>query len=269
MVSEKHRLDYLHRMGIRSYVPKSQLPGAMPSIRLVPTGQSANTPAVVAKGRPAPTSQSIGHSIDSVKALLRRDDQDATAKSKNNATESPIPPETSTGSKPSEDSFSITVKSSSNRTTDQSDHRETIEKPFAPTEIHCISFRYGGLTIICELVNSNEIFTLPSTHRILITDAIRLVTGSFDAELLHEREIHWPLPGRRITVNSTEAISDLLVGLLDADPPGFIVCFGEVLKSIAHSYPSLHAPTLSELVSNADLRTTLADRLIAEASRNL
>lgn len=296
MASEKVRLEYLKRMGITSYVPRRQLEGAKPSVRLIPTGASASSSPVQAVGANGASS----HSLESVKALLNRSPK-ATApevpptSSVNNTAGSTHltttqltdnqhlqpgisnePTHTTPASSPNSAADALKAKISQgasapkpNTASGEASNTPSGDSSSVPTQtdtvaqlaVHLSVFKYHNLSVVCELINSAGIYVLPPEHRVLIADAIRLIFGQYNPAALKESELHWPLPGRSLS-NSRGTASDLVSGFLDAETPELVLSFGDCLKDIEHNQKVLRAPALGALCDDSQLRVTLADTLV-------
>lgn len=297
MASEKIRLEYLKRMGITSYVPRRQLEGAKPSVRLIPTGASASTSPVQAIGNNA-----ASHSLESVKALLNRSakaaaPEAAPTSSINNtgssthhaATQltddqqvSPAignePSHTTPASSPNSAADALKAKISQGTSAPKPNNAaneaksasssdltnaspETDTHAAAQQTVHLSVFKYQNLSVVCELVNSAGIYLLSPEHRVLIADAIRLMFGHYNPSALKESELHWPLPGRSLS-NSRGTASDLVSGFLDAETPELVLSFGDCLTHIEHNQKVLSAPSLDALCDDSQLRVSLADTLV-------
>jgi hypothetical protein len=264
-------------MGIRSYVPKRQLPGALASIRLVPSDGSA-FPAIEAHGaKPGSANVSSAsktengiQSLASVKALLAKpaisDLKTANAKAaQTNATPQSGSSEQSTPANevPINQDQEHATRLNHNASHQQSlpdapAVQDAIETPEQP--VHLVVFQYQSLCVVSALGEAQGIYSLDPVHRVLIGDAIRLTLGNYDANQLREQELHWPLLGKNAPKRGTA--HEFLFGFFDAQSPELLIDFGGVVQSIVLGAKRLQAETLDELVGDASKRTELADQLI-------
>lgn len=280
MTSEKTRLEFLHRMGIRSYVPKRQLPGALASIRLVPSDGSA-FPAIEAHGAntgsaKVSSASKVEHriqSLASVKALLAKPAISDLKTANASAAQTNATPQ-SGGSEPSTPASEVLRKpinqaqehatrlnhdvSLHKKLPDTSAVQDAIETPEQP--VHLVVFQYQSLCVVSALGEARGIYSLDPVHRVLIGDAIRLTLGDYDANQLREQELHWPLLGKNAAKRGTA--HEFLSGFFDAQSPELLIDFGGVVQSIVLGAKRLQAETLTELAGDASKRTELADQLI-------
>jgi hypothetical protein len=257
MISERTRLQYLKRMGIASYVPTRQLAGARPSIRLIATGQRGESAAQVAHGKPA--------SLQSVRELLSKTVPKEAAPQPVTATpgsETPQPHDRSLKATPPRGDLA----KSSERKQVVTNSEDTGTKPadvYDDTPMHLSVFQYQALAVLVELPHQAGIYALDNTHRILIADAIRLATGTFDGALLTERELHWPLTGAK-AMGLAGSAYDLLSGYLDMQEPELIIAMGKLPESedVQLTIKRVVGPSVQQLVNDAASRTQFADELI-------
>ncbi|NVK11598.1 MAG: hypothetical protein HWD83_06320 [Gammaproteobacteria bacterium] len=280
MTSEKTRLEFLHRMGIRSYVPKRQLPGALASIRLVPSDGSA-FPAIEAHGANTDSAKvssasKVEHGIQSlasVKALLAKPAINDLKTANAQAAQTDATPQS--GSYEQSTPANGVSHKPTDQNTDQSKHlnntashqqnlpgasavQDAIDAPEQP--VHLVVFQYQSLCVVSALGEAQGIYSLDPVHRVLIGDAIRLTLGDYDANQLREQELHWPLLGKNAPKRGTA--HEFLSGFFDAQSPELLIDFGGVVQSIVLGAKRLQAETLNELVGDASKRTQLADQLI-------
>ena len=174
MINEQARLAYLEAMGIRSWVPREQLPGAKPSIRLVPQGKQPckeralegasglaamrNALGTVPKeANKAANAESVSASIDALKASLSM---------------KPV-------AKPVEKSVAVA-----------SPDESTSSEAEVVREIPSLSLlSVDDVLLVAEQPIENGVKGLQYPHRVLLNDALRILSPSFRRENVSEDEI--------------------------------------------------------------------------------
>ncbi|WP_298636832.1 hypothetical protein [uncultured Umboniibacter sp.] len=253
MINEKARLSYLEAMGIRSWVPREQLPGAKPSIRLVPQGQQpckeralegasglaamrnalGTAPTAVNK---AASTESVSASIDALKASLS------------------IQPTAKSAEEPA------AVAS-----TDEAVLAEGVR------EIPSLSLlSVDDVLLVAEQPIQNGVKGLQYPHRVLLNDALRILSPSFRRENVSEDEIdsqliQQTLPRTASNHDRWDHIQAILNGFVDVRAPKLVLCFGSDANELLalSSLDIIPAASFDTLFEDAEHRLKLANQLAA------
>ena len=254
MINEKARLSYLEAMGIRSWVPREQLPGAKPSIRLVPQGQQpckeralegasglaamrnalGTAPKEVNK---ASNAESVSASIDALKASLSM---------------KPV-------AKPVEKPVAVASPDES-----ANSEAEVVR------EIPSLSLlSVDDVLLVAEQPIENGVKGLQYPHRVLLNDALRILSPSFRRENVSEDEIdsqliQQTLPHTASNQDRWDHIQAILNGFVDVRAPKLVLCFGGDANELLalSSLDIIAAADFTALFGDAELRLKLANQLV-------
>lgn len=260
MINEQARLAYLEAMGIRSWVPREQLPGARPSIRLVPQDQQPckeralegasglaamrNALGTAAKEvNKAANAQSVTESIDGLKASLAM----------------------KTATKPMEKAVAETSLG-----------EDALAEGESVRELPSLSLlSVDDVLLVAEQPIQNGVKGLQYPHRVLLNDALRILSPSFRRENVSEDEIDSQLIQQTLPLSASnqdrwDHIQAILNGFVDVRVPKIVLCFGSDASELLALSPLniITAASFDELFGDAELRLTLANKLVGYTLTN-
>jgi hypothetical protein len=255
MINEKVRLSYLEAMGIRSWVPREQLPGAKPSIRLVSQGkQPAKERALEGASGLAAMRNAVGANPKDAKKAGTSDSVTASIDALH---------------------ASLSMKPTTQAAPGVSSDKET------PAEVAVEALReipsltllgVDDVLLVVEQPTQNGVKGLQYPHRVLLNDALRILSPSFRRENVSEDEIdsqliQQTLPHTASNQDRWDHIQAILHGFVDVRTPKLVLCFGldasELLR--LSSLAIIEAAHLHTLFGDADLRLELANQLAEQA----
>ncbi|RMA79522.1 hypothetical protein [Umboniibacter marinipuniceus] len=294
MIYEKARLEYLAAMGVTSWVPRQQLPGAKPSIRLVPQGKAPNKErALEGANGLAAMREAVGHSTSASPSrssqgnmVAARDAaKEMLASLKSSVAASANGAEKSGSASPSnaaaEDKSGANAAKSASKAKNvtprdgdsgvNAQHAAEADGNATPMLPSLSVLQVGSVMLVVEQPVDNNIKGLQYPHRVLLNDAMVILAGSFNRGDVNEQEIDTQAIKRTAPRASDSELNtrihETLQAFIEAREPTLLVSFGasigESLSAAQTARYRFHAaPAFNELFASANARLTLANQLL-------
>lgn len=294
VINEKARLEYLAAMGVTSWVPRQQLPGAKLSIRLVPQGKAPNKErALEGANGLAAIRQAVGNSTsasssstsqgnmvaarDTAKAMLASLKSSVTApangvEKSESASHSAATAAAKLGPNAAKSGPNAENLATCDRNSEvDAEHAAETDSNATPVLPSLSVLQVGSVMLVVEQPVGNNIKGLQYPHRVLLNDAMVILAGRFNRDDVNEQEIDTQAIKRTAPRASdselNRRIHETLQAFIEAREPTLLVSFGSSIgESLTAAQPSSYrfhaAPAFNELFDSADARLTLANQLL-------